>query len=159
MIVRLSRLSLAALLFISAAHADDRKMCTAPASECEKAIRQLSSGRRYLGAEIKELEPGIIIKAVIEDGPAARADLRPGDRLMSVNGHSTIEANIKDFKQILYSAKATGVLWVMVLRQGAYKKIDVRLEPYTKAQIDRMVAQHLFQGHGITNATAAAPQQ
>jgi len=129
MTVRLSHLLLAALVFIPAAHADDRRMCTSPASECEKAIRQLSSGRRYLGAEVKELEPGIIIKAVIDDGPAARADLRPGDRLMSVNGHSTLEANIKDFKQILYSAKATGVLWVIVLRQGAFKKIDVRLEP------------------------------
>ena len=159
MTVRLSHLLLAALVFIPAAHADDRRMCTAPASECEKAIRQLSSGRRYLGAEIKELEPGIIIKAVIDDGPAARADLRPGDRLMSVNGHPTVEANIKDFKQILYSAKATGVLWVIVLRQGAFKKIDVRLEPYTKAQIDKMVAQHLAQAHGIPNATAAAPQQ
>ena len=159
MIVRLSHLSLAALLFVSAAHADDRKMCTAPASECEKAIRQLSSGRRYLGAEIKELDPGIIIKTIIDDGPAARADLKPGDRLMSVNGHSTVEANIKDFKQILYSAKATGVLWVIVLRQGVLKKVDVRLEPYTKAQIDKMVAQHLAQAHGIPNATAAAPQQ
>jgi predicted metalloprotease with PDZ domain len=159
MIVRLSHLSLAALLFVSAAHADDRKMCTAPASECEKAIRQLSSGRRYLGAEIKELEPGIIIKTVIDDGPAARADFKPGDRLMSVNGHSTVEANIKDFKQILYSAKATGVLWVIVLRQGILKKVDVRLEPYTKAQIDKMVAQHLAQAHGIPNTTAAAPQQ
>jgi len=159
MIVRLSHLSLAALLFISAAHAEDRKMCTAPASECEKAIRQLSSGRRYLGAEIKELEPGIIIKAIIDDGPASRADLKPGDRLMSVNGHSTVEANIKDFKQILYSAKATGVLWVIVLRQGILKKVDVRLEPYTKAQIDKMVAQHLAQAHGISSTTAAAPQQ
>jgi predicted metalloprotease with PDZ domain len=135
-------------------------MCTAPASECEKAIRQLSSGRRYLGAEIKELEPGIIIKAVIEGGPAWRADLRPGDRLMSVNGHPTAEANIKDFKQILYTAKATGVLWVIVLRQGILKKVDVRLEPYTKAQIDKMVAQHLAQAHGISSTTAAtAPQQ
>jgi len=159
MTVRLSHLLLAALVFLPAAHADDRKMCTAPASECEKAIRQLSSGRRYLGAEIKELEPGIIIKAVIDDGPAARADLRPGDRLMSVNGRSTREADIKDFKQILYSAKATGVLWVIVLRQGILKKVDVRLEPYTKAQIDKMVAQHLSQAHGMPNATAAAPQQ
>jgi predicted metalloprotease with PDZ domain len=160
MIVRLSHLFLAALVFIPALHAEERRMCTAPASECEKAIRQLSSGRRYLGAEIKELEPGIIIKTVIEDGPAARADLRPGDRLMSVNGHSTREANIKDFKQILYSAKATGVLWVIVLRQGALKKIDVRLEPYTKAQIDKMVAQHLWLAHGLPATTAAtAPQQ
>src|SRR4051795_12238724 len=159
MIVRLSHLLLAALVFLPAAHAEERTMCTAPASECEKAIRQLSSGRRYLGAEIKELVPGIIIKTVIDDTPAARADLRAGDRLMSVNGHSTLEANIKDFKQILYGAKATGVLWVIVLRQGILKKIDVRLEPYTKAQIDKMVAQHLAQAHGIPNSTAAAPQQ
>jgi predicted metalloprotease with PDZ domain len=159
MIVRLSHLLLAALLFISTAHADERKMCTAPASECEKAIRQLSSGRRYLGAEIKELEPGIIIKTVLDDSPAARADLRVGDRLMSVNGHPTVEAGIKDFKQILYSAKATGVLWVIVLRQGILKKVDVRLEPYSKAQIDKMVAQHLAQAHGISPASAAAPQQ
>ncbi len=148
MIVRFSHLIVATLLFVSSAHADDRKMCTAPASECEQAIRQLSSGRRYLGAEIKELEPGIIVKMVLDGGPAARADLRPGDRLMSVNGRPTVEANIKDFKQILY-----------VLRQGVLKKVDVRLEPYTKAQIDKMVAQHLAQAHGISSTTAAAPQQ
>jgi predicted metalloprotease with PDZ domain len=160
MTVRLSHLLLAALLFLPTAQAEERRTCSAPASECEKAIRQLSSGRRYLGAEIKELEPGIIIKAVIDDGPAWRADLRPGDRLMSVNGHTTVEANIKDFKQILYNAKATGVLWVIVLRQGILKKVDVRLEPYTKAQIDKMVAQHLAQAHGISSTTAAtAPPQ
>jgi predicted metalloprotease with PDZ domain len=160
MIVRLSHLFLASLLFVSAAHADEQKMCTAPASECEKAIRQLSGGRRYLGAKIKELEPGIVIETVIDDGPAARADLRAGDRLMSVNGHPTVEANIKEFKQILYTAKATGVLWVIVLRQGILKKVDVRLEPYTKAQIDKMVAQHLAQAHGIssTSASTAPPQ-
>jgi predicted metalloprotease with PDZ domain len=160
MTVRFSHLLFAALLFLPTAQAEERRMCTAPASECEKAIRQLSSGRRYLGAEIKELEPGIIIKAVIDDGPAWRADLRPGDRLMSVNGHPTVEANIKDFKQILYTAKATGVLWVIVLREGILKKVDVRLEPYTKAQIDKMVAQHLAQAHGISSTTAAtAPPQ
>jgi predicted metalloprotease with PDZ domain len=159
MIVRLSHLLLAALLFISTAHAEDRKMCTAPASECEKAIRELSSGRRYLGVKIKELEPGIIVETVIDEGPAARADLRVGDRLMSVNGHPTVKAGIKDFKQILYSAKDTGVLWIIVLRQGILKKVDVRLEPYTKAQIDKMVAQHLAQGHGIYSTNAAAPQQ
>ncbi|MBV8545997.1 MAG: PDZ domain-containing protein [Acidobacteria bacterium] len=159
MIVRLSHLLLAALLFISTAHAEERKMCTAPASECEKAIRELSSGRRYLGVKIKELEPGIIVETVIDEGPAARADLRVGDRLMSVNGHSIVKGSIKDFKQILYSAKDTGVLWIIVLRQGILKKVDVRLEPYTKAQIDKMVAQHLAQAHGISSINAAAPQQ
>ncbi len=162
MTVRLSHFLVAALLLVPAAYAEDRKMCTSSPRECEQAIRQLSGGRRYLGAMIEELNPGIVVKAVIDDGPAARADLRPGDRLMAVNGRSTLEANIKDFKQILYTAKETGVLWIIIKRQGVLKKIDVRLEPYSKAQIDKMVAQHLLQGHGIpptVTATTTAPQQ
>lgn len=159
--VRLSHLLIAALLFVPAAFADDGKMCSASARECEEAIRQLSSGRRYLGARIQELNPGIVIKAVNDDGPAARSDLQPGDRLMAINGHSTREASIKDFKQILYDAKATGVLWIIIQRHGILKKVDVRLEPYTKAQIDKMVAQHLAQSHAIatTTTTSTAPQQ
>ncbi len=156
MTVRLSHLLFAALLLVTPVHADDRKMCSSSARECERAIRQLSSGRRYLGAEITELNPGIFIKTVIDDGPAARADLHPGDRVMAVNGRSMVEADIKDFKQILYSAKATGVLWIIVQRQGVLKKVDVRLAPYTKAQIDKMVAQHLAQAHAIATT---APQQ
>ena len=158
--VRLSHLLIAALLFGPAAFAEDGKMCSASARECEEAIRQLSSGRRYLGARIQELNPGIVIKAVNDDGPAARADLQPGDRLMAINGHSTREARIKDFKQILYDAKATGVLWIIIQRHGILKKVDVRLEPYTKAQIDKMVAQHLAQSHAIATTTSStAPQQ
>jgi C-terminal processing protease CtpA/Prc len=154
--VRLFHFLIAALLVVPAALADDSRICNASARECEQAIRQLSSGRRYLGASIQELNPGIRVKAVIEDGPAERADLRPGDRLMAINGHGTRSASIKDFKQLLYDAKETGVLWVIVQRDGILKKIEVRLEPYTKAQIDKMVAQHLAQFHAI--ATTAPPQ-
>ena len=154
--VRLSHFLIAALLVAPAALADDNRMCTSSARECEQAIRQLSSGRRYLGARIEELNPGIRVKAVNEDGPAERADLRPGDRLMGINGHGTRSASIKDFKQILYDAKETGVLWIIVQRDGILKKVEVRLEPYTKAQIDKMVAQHLAQFHAI--ATTAPPQ-
>src|ERR1700686_478996 len=149
MTARLPHFLFAALLFVPSAHAAERKMCTASAREFEQAIRQLSAGRRYLGALIEEINPGIIIKAVNDDGPAIRADLRPGDQLMAVNGHSTVEADIKDFKQILYSAMETGVLWIIVKRQGILKKIEVRLAPYSKAQIDKMVALHLAQEHSI----------
>src|SRR5258708_11541286 len=154
---RLSHFLMAALLAAPAALADDSRLCNASASECEQAIRPLSSGRRYLGASIEELNAGIRVKDVIEHGPAERADLRPGDRLMGINGHGTRSASIKDFKQLLYNAKETGVLWVIVQRDGILKKIEVRLEPYTKAQIDKMVAQHLAQFHAI--ATTAPQQQ
>ena len=136
--------------------ADEGKKCTASARECEQQIRQMLSGRRYLGAQLEELNPGLTVKSVVDDGPAEHADLRPGDRLMAVNGRSTMQATIRDFKQILSDAKQTGRLTIIVQRSGILRRIDVHLEPYSKAQIDKIVAQHLAQSHSMT---ATAPQQ
>ena len=80
-------------LLAAGAHAgEEKKKCSTPPAECERIIRQMLSGRRYLGVQIVELNPGIAIKSVVEDGPAERAELRPGDRLMAVNGKPTKDA-------------------------------------------------------------------
>ena len=156
--VRIYRfLVVAVSLLVVSAHADDKKpKCTTPPAECERIIRQMLSGRRYLGVQLQELAPaGLVVKSVVEDGPADRANLRPGDRFMAVNGKTTRDANIQDFKQILTDAKETGRLWIIVQREGILKKIELRMEPYTKVQIDKIVAQHLAEAHAI----AAAPAQ
>src|SRR6266849_525916 len=143
-------------LLVVSAHADDKKpKCTTPPAECERIIRQMLSGRRYLGVQLQELNPGLSVKSVVEDSPADRYDLRPGDRLMAVNGKSTRDATIQDFKQILGQAKETGRLWIIVQRGGILKKIELRMEPYSKAQIDKIVAQHMAEAHNM----AAAPAQ
>jgi predicted metalloprotease with PDZ domain len=155
--VRFSIVAVSAALVVAATlAADEAKKCTASARECEQHIRQMLSGRRYLGVQLVELNPGLAIKTVVEDGPAERADLRPGDRLMAVNGRSTLQATIRDFKEILGDAKETGRLYVIVNRHGLLKRIDVRLEPYSKAQIDKIVAQHLAESHSLS---ATGPQQ
>lgn len=147
--------AIASLLAV-AGLADEKKKCTTPPAECERIIRQMLSGRRYLGVQIVELNPGIAIKSVVEDGPAERADLHPGDRLMAVNGKPTKDATINDFKQILTEASKTGRLWMIVQRHGILKAIEARMEPYSNAQIDKIVAQHLAEAHGI-GATPAQP--
>src|SRR2546423_12033977 len=101
---------LSVLLLAISARADDAatktgKKCTASARECEQAIRQMLSGRLYLGAQMEELNPGIRIKAIVHESPAERAELKEGDRLMAVNGHSTVRGSISDFKKILGDAK------------------------------------------------------
>lgn len=154
------RLQLVLALFViaaPAARAAETKKCSATAQECERAIRQMLSGRRYLGVQMVELNPGLAVKTVVAEGPAERADLRPGDRLLAVNGKSTRDATIKDFKEILSEAKETGRLWIIVQRHGILKHIDVRMEPYSKAQIDKIVAQHLAEFHN--QAATTAPQQ
>ena len=123
--------------------------CSASARECEQEIRKMTSGRRYLGAKLVPLNPGLIVKSVDKDSPAERGGLQANDRLIAVNGKSLTLATAREFKQILADTKS-GKLWIIVQRRGAYKKLDVRLEPYSKAAIDKIIAQHLLTSHTST---------
>ena len=144
----------AACAAVAAVAADDTKKCTATKEECARQIRQMWAGQPYLGVELENTAPGLVVKTVVADSPAEHADLRPGDRLMAVNNHRTNEAAIKDFKQILDEVgKTHRHLWMIVQRRGALKRIDVMMEPYSKAQIERIVAQHLANFHSIASAT------
>lgn len=129
--------------------------CSGTARECEDAIRKgMSTGRRFLGLNVVDLKPGLIVKSVIPGSPAARSGLLANDRLIAVNGKSLTLATGLEFKQILAEARNTGRLWVIVQRRGAYKKIDVRLEPYPKEHIDKAVAAHLSRSHNMAPAGA-----
>jgi C-terminal processing protease CtpA/Prc len=140
---------LSILLLTPALPADEGKKCTAEPRECEKSIRQMLTGRRFLGITLMELQPGLQINTVIPDSPAERADLRPGDRIMAVNGTDLSAAGIQEFKQVLSQAKgnAAGRLWIIIQRRKTQSKIETRLEPYTADQIDKIVATHLSQFH------------
>lgn len=142
-----------AALAAMAAFADDSKKCTATKEECARAIRQMLTGQLYLGVQVEDLAPGLAVKTVAPDSPAEHADLRAGDRLIAVNNHRTDEATIKDFKQIVDEvAKTHRHLYMIVKRRGALKRIDVMMEPYSKAQIERIVAQHFAEAHSIASA-------
>lgn len=124
--------------------------CSASARECEQQIRHMLSGRRYLGLQIVELKPGLVVKTVIDDSPAQRAGMKENDRLIGCNGVNLKKATAREFKQVLASASATGTIFMIIQRRGALKKIELRLEPYPKEQVDRIIAQHLIQSHPAT---------
>jgi predicted metalloprotease with PDZ domain len=152
---------MSALLLAATARTDEpqtkTRACNAPAAECERAIRSMASGRRYLGALVEELNPGLRITSIASEGPARRGGLGEGDRLMVINGHQMVRADVKEFKRILSAAKENGWLSIIVMRGGILKRVDVRLEPYTKAQIDKMVAQHMAESHP-QSANTTQPQ-
>ncbi len=125
----------------------DEQKCNGSARECEQQIRQFLSGRRFLGATIRERKPGLIVEAVNPGGPADRAGLQVGDRLITCNSKSLTSATPRDFKQILADARETGRLRMIVWRRAQYKVIEARLEPYTKEQIEKIISAHLSQSH------------
>src|SRR5687767_396751 len=95
---RISRLLLVASIAASTLLADEPK-CNGAARDCDQQIRQMLSGRRYFGATIEDRNPGLVIKSVHPDSPAERAGLKPGDRLIAVNGKSLTQATGREFKQ------------------------------------------------------------
>lgn len=150
MVLRISRLILVAgLLATTFVYAEEPK-CTAAARDCDQQIRQMLSGRRFLGVTVEEQEAGLVVRSVVPNSPAARSGLRAGDRLIAVNGKSLVHSTSREFKQTIADARETGRVRMIIWRQGAYSMIETRLEPYSKEQVDKIVAAHLAQGHPKT---------
>jgi predicted metalloprotease with PDZ domain len=146
---RISRLIFVALIAAATVSAEEPK-CGGAARECEQKIRQMLSGRRYLGATIEDHNPGLIIKSIEPDSPAERAGLESGDRLIAVNGKPMTHASAREFKQILAGARETGGLFIIIARGRRYTKVDAKLEPYTKDVIAKIISAHMAQSHPAT---------
>ena len=123
------------------------KSCSAPARECEQQIERMISGRRYLGVTVEQRDGGLFVKSVQLKSPARRAGMGPGDRLIAINGRSLVSATPREFKQVIADARETGRLFIILARDGAHRKVEARLEPYSKEQIAKIVAAHLSQSH------------
>lgn len=128
------------------------RKCNASARECEQEIREMLSGRRYLGALVVPMPSGsgLYIKSIQQDGPAAHVDLQAGDRIIAINGRSLMYGSMKDYKNLVAEVKdTTGILFIIVDRHGNYRKTEVRLAPYPRAQVEKAIAEHL-KLHGVT---------
>ncbi|MGZ5443725.1 MAG: PDZ domain-containing protein [Thermoanaerobaculia bacterium] len=143
----IARILIAAWIAGAALLIADEQKCNGSARECEQQIRQFLGGRRFLGATIRDKNPGLVVEAVTPGGPAARAGLQVGDRLITCNSKTLTAATARDFKQILADARENGRVRMIVSRRARYEIIDARLEPYTKEQIEKIIAAHLSQSH------------
>jgi predicted metalloprotease with PDZ domain len=144
-ITRILIVALAALTLVA-----EEPRCNGAARECEQQIRKMLSGRRYFGATIEDRNPGLVVKSVHPNSPAERAGLLAGDRLIAVNGKSLTQASGREFKQLIADARTTGRLWMIISRRGAYSKVEAHLQPYSKEQMQKIIAAHLSQSHTTT---------
>ncbi len=143
-------LILAATLFLAAIPAiagEELPRCPSTSRECEQKIREMMTGKKYLGVIFYDTEKGILIKAVVADSPAEAAGLRPGDLVVKVNGQNCADGNVKLFKKLVDKAREKGVLAIRVKRNGSYVDTQARLTQITEQQIERVVAAHMKAAH------------
>ena len=87
----------------------------------------VNSHRAYLGVEIGDTNgEGILVQSVTPGGPAAKAGLRVGDVITSVNRHAT--ATVDDLTSVVSELKpGTTVALEVVTQQGAHKTLHLKL--------------------------------
>nr|KAH0474798.1 MAG: hypothetical protein KVP17_004581 [Porospora cf. gigantea B] len=93
--------------------------------------------RGWLGLEVQELTPslahsfglsapqGVVVAAVLRDGPAARAGLRPGDILTAIGGKRLLDARLA--MADIAAVKPGNALELRLLRDGKTLDIDVKV--------------------------------
>lgn len=79
----------------------------------------------YIGAAIGRDDAGIVVARVARGGPADRAGLRPGDRVLAVDGDEV--RDLADFSRRLKGHPPGEVVRLRVGRGGATLAIDLRI--------------------------------
>lgn len=79
---------------------------------------------------------GVRVVEVPEEGPARRADLRPDDRIVAVDGVA-LAGRDSDAVQRLLSGEVGSRATIQVLRDGELLTLQVEREPYARKGVER----------------------
>lgn len=131
---------------VSAIGADEQK-CSSAARDCEIQIRQMLAGKTYLGVKLTQSRWGLVVQSVSPKSPAALGGLQEGDRLFAVNGKICSKADAAEFKRMVGQVRGNKALHLTIVRAGQVRKVYIRPEHLSKAQVDKVVATHLREAH------------
>jgi C-terminal processing protease CtpA/Prc len=127
--------------------------CTAPTQECLDKMTANLMKRGWLGIFGNEIrENGTMHMEIIEvvpGSPAEKADIRPGDILVGINGVDLVESN-KEKLYTIQKKNKPGVTMRYTLKRGkhrVYKQVKLGSMPYEV--IVRAVGAHMLEHSNV----------
>ncbi|CAH2599816.1 PDZ domain-containing protein [Rhodovastum atsumiense] len=104
-------------------HLDPYSRYAAPAeADAERARR---TGRAGIGVQLARRNRQIVVQDVATDGPAARAGVRPGDRILAVDGQNTNAASPDAVTALLNGPEGTRVSLLLRGHDGRRRRVDL----------------------------------
>lgn len=97
-----------------------------PKEELERDTEEFQGNFEGIGIEFNVLSDTIIVVNTIPGGPSAAVGLMPGDRIIEVNGESTIGKKQNDVPKILRGAKGTEVR-AAIVRRGVNEPLHFKI--------------------------------
>jgi carboxyl-terminal processing protease len=91
-----------------------------------------------LGVELKAIDGGLAIVRVITGSPAEQAGVRPGDRILSVDGRSTDTLSTEQAANLLQGADGTIVRLVLASQDRQSRILDIRRRVVEVPSVDRI---------------------
>ncbi len=73
-----------------------------------------------------ETDKGVLLDGVAADGPASRAGLKAGDRIVEIAGEAV--KNLESYMTVMRGRKSTGTLELVIVRGGKRVPVTVKLE-------------------------------
>ena len=144
--------ALIAIATIAYAAESQKGKCPATPKQCEYYIREMLSGKRYLGVKVEDTRWGVRVTHIIPDSPAESAGIQVGDRIFAVNGRECTRGGSKQFKALLNEAgaKEGGKVYLTIVRVGRLLRLGARMTEMSKDEINKVVAAHLKEAHPDT---------
>src|SRR5688572_13756892 len=147
-----------ALVVALLAWAGSGEKCTADAQTC---LNHLSAKKAmgWLGVELdksKDESHAMVVKLVVDEGPADQAGVRAGDILVALNGAPMADADA--VKKAKGDWKVGQKVTYTIQREGKSKDFVVTLGALPEEVFARMVGQHMVNDHMATAATAVTTE-
>ncbi len=133
---------LALSLFLPAGASAAQPRCPLPVDSCLARFGRMRE-RPWLGVFVEmDSTGGRIVRQVVPDGPAARAGIKPGDVLESIDGQAM---------PVFFAGRAgwkDGDRWRTVVRRGGRERaLAMTAAHIPEEYFARMVGEHMLEAH------------
>lgn len=122
--------------------------------DLDELERESTGRRRGIGIEVERSDSSLLILSVVENSPADKAGLLPGDQLLKLNEKSTKKMTTLDFKKFLKKHKS----FKLFARRG--DKFFIKKIKQQMIRVESTVLEEMEKGlfylkiHNFTNKTA-----
>lgn len=135
----------------------------------ERLVRDGRVRRGYAGASLQPLDQalreefkapsgttGVVVSSVVPDGPSAKADLRPGDIVTTVEGQPM--DSVSELVNWIAFQDPGKVVHVDILREGKVKRLAIKLEewPAARGEAPSAPSNEISEGFGLVLARVTA---